>query len=80
MLSLFDKLAKQVLLIGGCGFFDAQFYLLVHNLIMYLHLILVKIQVRVRLALMLLFVQILHRQVMGQFFSYGGKKWFGYGG
>jgi hypothetical protein len=77
MLSLFDKLAKQVLLIGGCSFFYAQFYLLVHNLIMYLHLILVKIQVWVRLALMLLFVQILHRQVMGQFFSYRGKQGFG---
>jgi len=77
MLSLFYKLTKQVLLIGGCGLFDAQLYLFVHDLIMYLHLILVKIQVRVGLALLLLFLQTLHRQVVGQLFGYGGKKWFG---
>lgn len=43
MLGFLDELAEQVLLVGGGGFFDAQLYLLVHDLILYLHLILVKV-------------------------------------
>jgi hypothetical protein len=36
-----DELAEQVLLVGGCRLFNAQLYLLVHNLVLDLHLILV---------------------------------------
>ena len=43
VLGFLDKLAEQVLLVGGGGFFDAQLYLLVHDLVLYLHLILVKV-------------------------------------
>jgi hypothetical protein len=41
VLGFLDELAEQVLLVGGGGFFDAQLYLLVHDLVLYLHLILV---------------------------------------
>ncbi len=43
MLGLLDKLAEEVLLVGGCRLFNAQLYLLVHNLVLDLHLILVKV-------------------------------------
>ena len=41
MLGLLDELAEQVLLVGGCCLFNAQLYLLVHDLVLDLHLILV---------------------------------------